>query len=183
MKILSELLHLASDFETQNKDGNLSDLLQYLQLLRNFDMEIQEGFEITDAVRVSTIHQSKGREFPIVFIADVAQRKFPGDYRPKKFYVPDELAKGFGISSEKREFYLEEEKRLFYVAISRAQNHVFVLYAKKILEKTRLYSPSQFLEKDLNFENDSLIQVIDVDSEYKHPQPEFYNEKELLKND
>ena len=35
----------------------------------------------------------------------------------------------------------------------------------------------------MDFENDSLIKVIDVDSEYKHPQPEFYNEKDLLKND
>ena len=61
----------------------------------------EDGFEINDAIRVSTIHQSKGREFPIVFIADVAQRIFPGDYRPKKFYVPDELAKGFGFFQSK----------------------------------------------------------------------------------
>ena len=182
-KILGELQHLANEFEIQNNNGKLKEFIQYLQLLNSFDVEIQEGFEIPDAIRVSTIHQSKGREFPIVFIADVAQRKFPGDYRPKKFYVPDELAKGFGISSEKREFYLEEEKRLFYVAISRAQNHVFVSYAKKILEKTRLYGPSQFLDKDLDFENDSLIEIIDVNSEYKQPQPAFYDKKDLLKNE
>ena len=100
-RILLELQNLANDFETQNRKGKLSEFIQYIQSLRNFDIEIQEGFEIPEAIRVSTIHQSKGREFPIVFIADVAQRKFPGDYRPKKFYVPDELAKGFGISSEK----------------------------------------------------------------------------------
>ena len=131
---------------------------------------IQEGFEVPDAVRVSTIHQSKGREFPIVFIADLAQRKFPGDYRPKKFYVPDELAKGFGISSEKREFYLEEEKRLLYVAISRAQNQVFISYAKKSIGKPRLYQPSQFLKNDLFFENNSLIDVIEINSNDTQPQ-------------
>ena len=182
-KILGELQHLANDFETQNRHGTLKEFIQYLQLLNSFDVEIQEGFEIPDAIRVSTIHQSKGRQFPIVFIADVAQRKFPGDYRPKKFYVPDELAKGFGISSEKREFYLQEEKRLLYVAISRAQNYVHISYAKKILEKTRLYSPSQFLVEDLRFENNSLIKVIDVDSEYKVPQATHYDKKDILKND
>ena len=44
-KILSELQHLASDFETQNKDGKLSEFIQYLQLVRNFDVEFEEGFE------------------------------------------------------------------------------------------------------------------------------------------
>ena len=182
-KILSELQHLASDFETQNKDGKLTELIQYLQLLRSFDVEIEEGFEIPDAVRVSTIHQSKGREFPIVFIADVAQRIFPGDYRPKKFYVPDELAKGFGISSEKREFYLEEEKRLFYVAISRAQNHVFISYALKSLGKSRLYKPSQFLQTDLQFENNPLIDVIQVDSNHTEPAKAFYSKNEVIRKD
>ena len=182
-KILSELQHLASDFETQNKNGKLSELIQYLQLLRNFDVEIEEGFEIPDAIRVSTIHQSKGREFPIVFIADVAQRKFPGDYRPKKFYVPDELAKGFGISSEKREFYLEEEKRLFYVAISRAQNHVFISYAMKNLGKPRLFKPSQFLESDLHFENNPLIESIQVDSDYNEPTNASFTKNEVIRKD
>jgi len=169
-RILLELQNLANDFETQNRKGKLSEFIQYIQSLRNFDIEIQEGFEIPEAIRVSTIHQSKGREFPIVFIADVAQRKFPGDYRPKKFYVPDELAKGFGISSEKREFYLEEEKRLLYVAISRAQNHVFISYAKKSIGKPRLYQPSQFLKNDLFFENNSLIDVIEINSDDTQPQ-------------
>ena len=182
-KILSELQHLASDFETQNKNGKLSELIQYLQLLRNFDVEIEEGFEIIDTVRVSTIHQSKGREFPIVFIADVTQRKFPGDYRPKKFYVPDELAKGFGLSSEKREFYLEEEKRLFYVAISRAQNHVFISYTMKNSGKSRLYKPSQFLENDLNFQNNPLIDVIQVDSNYNEITQPTYTKNEIIRKD
>ena len=179
-RILNELHHLANEFEIQNKRGKLSEFVQYLQLLGGFDVEIQEGFEIPDTVRVSTIHQSKGREFPVVFIADVAQRKFPGDYRAKKFYVPDELAKGFGVSAEKREFYLEEEKRLFYVAINRAQNYLFISYSKKYLEKSRLYSPSDFLAKDLDFENNPLIMIEDVDSEYTEPAVKNYGKNELL---
>ena len=182
-KILRELQQIANEFETQNKNGTLKDFIQYLQLLNTFDIEIQEGFEVHDAVRVSTIHQSKGREFPIVFIADLAQRKFPGDYRARKFYVPDELAKGFGISSENRQFYLDEERRLFYVGITRAQNHLFLSYARKILEKPRLYSPSQFLEKDLDFMNNPLIKIEDVDTTYSDSKKTFHSKNEILKND
>ena len=67
-KILGELQHLANEFEIQNNNGKLKEFIQYLQLLNSFDVEIQEGFEIPDAIRVSTIHQSKGREFPIVTV-------------------------------------------------------------------------------------------------------------------
>ena len=51
------------------------------------------------------------------------------------------------------------------------------------MEKTRLYGPSQFLDKDLDFENNSLIEIIDVNSEYKQPQAVFYDKKDLMKNE
>ena len=82
------------EFESQNKNGTLGDFIDYLRLLGEFDIELEENAEIEDAVQVSTIHQSKGKEFPIVFIVDVAQGKLPLRYQAKKFYVPNDLAKG-----------------------------------------------------------------------------------------
>ncbi|MFI5417251.1 MAG: 3'-5' exonuclease, partial [Nitrososphaerales archaeon] len=51
----------------------MSEFIDYLKLLGEFDVELEENSEIRDAVQVSTIHQSKGKEFPIVFVTDVSQ--------------------------------------------------------------------------------------------------------------
>ena len=48
-----------------------------------FDIELEEGYEFDDAVRVTTIHQSKGKEFPVVFIVDVATNKLPLKYQAR----------------------------------------------------------------------------------------------------
>ena len=92
--ILKELYNLSLEFESQNKNGILSEFIDYLKLLGEFDVELEENMEIRDAIQVSTIHQSKGKEYPIVFITDLAQGKLPLRYQAKKFYVPNDLAKG-----------------------------------------------------------------------------------------
>ena len=58
-----------------NPHGNLGEFISHLSLMGEFDIELEEGYEFDNAVRVTTIHQSKGKEYPIVFIADLAVNK------------------------------------------------------------------------------------------------------------
>ena len=158
--ILKELYHLSLEFEAQNKNGMLGEFIDYLKLLGEFDIELEENSEITNAVQVSTIHQSKGKEFPVVFVVDVAQGKLPLRYQAKKFYVPNDLAKGLMRDEDEKALSLQEERRLFYVAMTRAQNLLFVTFPIKYAQNVRNSKPSVFLE-EVDFENNPLIEIID----------------------
>ncbi|WP_438332252.1 UvrD-helicase domain-containing protein [Burkholderia pseudomallei] len=83
-----------------------------------------------DAVRLMTIHGAKGLEFPVVHLAGVNQDSMPGAYRPSKCPPPDEMVVGAAGSSDEagRAAHAQEQECLFYVAMSRARDQLF-LYA------------------------------------------------------
>lgn len=158
--ILKELYHISLEFESQNKNGTLSEFIDYLRLLGEFDVELEENSEIRDAIQVSTIHQSKGKEFPIVFVSDVSQGKLPLRYQAKKFYVPNDLAKGLQKGEDEKSLSLQEERRLLYVAMTRAQNQLYLVFPTKYAQNVRQSKPSVFLE-EIDFENNPLVNLID----------------------
>lgn len=147
--LLNELYKIALEYESLNPHGGLDDFIKYLNLMGQFDIELTEGQE-EEAVQVTTIHQSKGKEFPVVFVVDVAANKLPLRYQAKEFYVPNDLSKGVKIDEDEKELHVQEERRLFYVAMTRAQNMLFVTYAKKYGQNVRETKPSKFLE-EINF--------------------------------
>lgn len=96
---------------------------------------------------MTTIHQSKGKEFAVVFMVDVATNKLPLRFQGKEFYVPNDLSKGIKRNEEEKKLYLQEERRLLYVAMTRAQNNLFITYAKRYGQNVRETKPSRFLEE------------------------------------
>lgn len=158
--LLNEIYNIALDFESINQNGTLEDFIKYLSLIGGFDLELKEGIEFDNAIQVSTIHKAKGKEFPIVFIVDVGKGKLPLRYRAKKFYVPPKLAKGLSRTENEKELYIEEERRLFYVAMTRAQNNLFITYAKRYGQNIRETKPSPFLD-EINFEDNPLVAIND----------------------
>ena len=80
-------------------------------------------------VSLLSVHASKGLEFEAVFVIDLAQNRFPNI----------RLSSGAGG--------IEEERRLFYVAVTRAKNELFLSYAKYDKNGKISYEPSQFLKE------------------------------------
>ena len=182
--ILKELQRIATEFETLNPHGSLSEFISHLTLMGEFDIELDEGYEFEDAVRITTIHKSKGKEYPVVFVVDVAINKLPLRYQAKKFYVPSELSKGVKITEDEKGLYIQEERRLLYVSMTRAQNLLFISYARQYEENKRESKPSRFLE-ELDFDNNRLISVEHFTSEDTEPETLLFEENriERLKND
>ncbi|MBQ8445044.1 MAG: ATP-dependent helicase, partial [Opitutales bacterium] len=104
---LESLIGFAEKFE------NLSDLLAQLALFSSetTDKDMRERNVGNDSLRLSTIHQAKGLEFPIVFVIGCADGLFP-------------------LRRAIEEGDLDEERRLFYVACTRAKEKLFMLYPK-----------------------------------------------------
>lgn len=157
--ILKEFYNIAVEYESLNPHSALDDFISYLSLMGQFDIELKEGLTADDSIQVTTIHQSKGREFPVVFIVDVATNKLPLRYQAKKFYVPNDLSKGIIRTEDEKELYLQEERRLLYVAMTRAQNLLYMTYAKRYGQNVRETKPSKFLD-EIKFEKNSLINLV-----------------------
>jgi DNA helicase-2/ATP-dependent DNA helicase PcrA len=106
------LSHLAEYCERRVAEGEAPTLDQYLQevsLLSDID-EVKAGGK---HVTLMTIHAAKGLEFPVVFIAGMERGLFPGN------------------RAEQQQDEMEEERRLFYVGITRAEERLYLSYAEK----------------------------------------------------
>jgi DNA helicase II / ATP-dependent DNA helicase PcrA len=154
--LLKEIYNYALEYETLYPEENLSEFISYLNYLFRFDLELPEELEEEDSILVTTIHQSKGKEFQIVFVVDAAKDKLPLRARTKKFYVPKDLAKGLVRDDDEKTLHLLDEKRLLYVAMTRAKSHLYITYAKDYENRKTEAKPSSFLE-ELDFTNNPLI--------------------------
>jgi len=154
--LLKEIYNYALEYETLYPEGNMADFISYLNYLFRFDLELPEELELDDSILVTTIHQSKGREFQIVFVVDAAKDKLPLRARTKKFYVPKDLAQGLVRDADEKTLHLLDEKRLLYVATTRAKSHLYITYAQNYEDRKKEAPPSQFLE-EVNFRENPLI--------------------------
>lgn len=125
---LRELVSLATRYDELDPEDGVEALLENAALQSDQD-EIKNKEEL-DAVRLMTVHSAKGLEFPYVFIAGLEEGLFPHER------LDD------GATDQ------EEERRLFYVALTRAQKKVFLSYAhlRTIFGSQRVNVPSSFLD-------------------------------------
>ncbi len=105
-----------------------------------------------DAVPVMTIHQAKGLEFPVVFLVDLVAGRFPSADRHDPLPLPDELLKEKSAGGD---FHRQEERRLFYVAMTRAREDVYFTSSQDVGGK-RARKPSLFVSEALDLDASEL---------------------------
>lgn len=132
---IEELVNGMRDFcDGRQEEGNLhvllSDYLSEIALLTDQD---EEQGEAQPKVTLMTIHSAKGLEFPNVFVVGLEENLFPSPLSSASYRA------------------LEEERRLFYVAVTRAEDHCYLSYAKSRFKygKMEFCNPSRFL-KDID---------------------------------
>ena len=128
-EMLDGIASFVADNQEQGLGISLSDYLQDASLATDFDRNTAE--KDADCVNMMTIHSAKGLEFPFVFIAGMEEGLFPSELSAES---PREL---------------EEERRLFYVALTRAEKQVVLTYAKSRFRngKMEFSSPSRFIRE------------------------------------
>jgi DNA helicase II / ATP-dependent DNA helicase PcrA len=161
--VLHQLYAIAQEYDAITREPGIADFLEYVDLLSRFSLEVEENEE-GDAVQILTIHRSKGKEFPVVFIADLAQRKFPLDFRRKPFSVPRALARGLTAGEDERALYLQEERRLCYVAMTRAEERLYLTRSRWYGENQQESRPSAFLS-EIAYQSNPIIRVVQVPAE------------------
>ena len=113
-----------------------------------------------DAVRLLTVHAAKGLEFPVVFVLRVTRPSFPSSYREDLVEFPTELRDpDTVIEGDPKQVHAQEERRLFYVAITRAEDQL-VLCANKGTRK-RDATPPGYVRELLTASTKSLMGCVD----------------------
>ena len=158
--LLTKFLEIAREYGEIVPQATVPDFLGYLDLLSGFSVEVEEREE-TDSVKVLTVHRSKGKEFPVVFVADMATHRFPLRYQSKPFSVPNDLSRGLKTGDDERSLFEQEERRLCYVAMTRAGHRLTFTLAQWYGENKNPTKPSKFLE-ELDYRNNPLIRVVEV---------------------
>ncbi|MCD6096911.1 UvrD-helicase domain-containing protein [bacterium] len=148
ISFLNQFFRRIERFEKENPDclvRNFIESIDRLIQLGDFGA-ISPELEGPESVKLLTVHAAKGLEFKYVFIVDLTNRQFPTSQRPDLIPFPDSLIKGIVPSGDT---HLQEERRLFYVGLTRAKDGLFLCWAKDYGTKT-LRKPSRFLyELDL----------------------------------
>lgn len=180
--VLNDILNNSYDFEKITPSATIKDFLKFSEHLEKFDVETNRGASGDNAVQVSTIHKSKGLEFEVVFIIDVATYKIPSKYSEKEFYVPREIAKGVLPSAEPKEEYLREERRILYVGMTRAINKLFITYPVQYEDRAKANKASKFLQA-LKPEKNKNVNFIKYDSNSKLEVLNHPDAVEVIKNE
>ncbi|HET8965025.1 MAG TPA: ATP-dependent DNA helicase [Candidatus Acidoferrum sp.] len=119
LKYVKRLTEFAKEWEGKSETRKLPEFLEYLDYFQQANETIAlEDDTPGDAVQLMTVHGAKGLEFAQVFVLRVNSRAFPASERMPLFTFPVELMKE---ELPQGDFHTQEERRLFYVALTRAQ--------------------------------------------------------------
>jgi DNA helicase-2/ATP-dependent DNA helicase PcrA len=127
---LNELVSVAREFDAQQPDGTLTDFLEQVSLVADAD-QIPDGEQHGGVVTLMTLHTAKGLEFPVVFLTGMEEHVFPHQR---------------SMTDDKE---LEEERRLAYVGITRAQQRLYLTraVARTWWGRPEYHKQSRFLDE------------------------------------
>jgi len=124
---VAQFLELAGDLESDSIDNSLRTFLDYIDSLQEAMGAIAAVTTLdSDAVSVLTIHSAKGLEFDYVFVPCLVKERFPSRAKREQLEVPSAL---LPEDIPAKEMHLQEERRLFYVAVTRARKRLFLSYS------------------------------------------------------
>ncbi|MGA2098309.1 MAG: UvrD-helicase domain-containing protein [Candidatus Acidiferrum sp.] len=136
-KYVTRLSEFAKEWEPKSDTGSLTELIEYLDYYEQAGGAIcLEDDAPGDAVQLMTVHGAKGLEFSQVFLLQVNSKKFPASERPRVFEFPAALMKE-GEPAE--QFHIQEERRLFYVALTRAEDRLTLTTLTEKKAKTPVF--------------------------------------------
>jgi len=122
---ISKFFDKLKTYEVDHEDATVFSVVDWINLsmqLGESPLVANEDWSENNAVNILTIHSAKGLEFPIVFLVNLVAQRFPTTEKKEQIPVPEELVKEI---LPKGDYHLQEERRLFYVGMTRAKDRLY----------------------------------------------------------
>ncbi len=184
---ISKFFDKLKSYESTHEDSSVFAIVDFLDLA----MEMGESplaseidWSVNDAVNILTIHSAKGLEFPVVFLVNLIEGRFPSRERKEQIPIPDELIKEVLPIGD---FHIQEERRLFYVGMTRAKEKLIFSAANFYGEGKRERKLSPFVIETIG--EQKVKQVKEKDNQLplfewkKEPEPVTSDKSQLTKVD
>lgn len=149
---IAKFFQRISSYSSEHEDVSVFAIVDWIDL----SMELGESPLAADvdwtennAVNILTIHSSKGLEFPVVFVVNLVTQRFPSRDRKEQIPIPQDLIKEQLPEGDEN---LQEERRLFYVAMTRAKDKLFLTSAKMYGDGKKERKLSPFVSEALGEE-------------------------------
>ncbi|HPS40862.1 MAG TPA: ATP-dependent DNA helicase [Candidatus Woesebacteria bacterium] len=146
--ILNALFAEVKSMLNNNHQLKLNDFLKQIATYQEHKIEIQSKTAVTDndAVYFSTVHSAKGMEWDYVFLINLVDKKWGNQKDNSKIKLPTGIIKNTDLSDKERN---EDDRRLFYVALTRAKKQLYLSFPLKIVENNQISDkfPSIFLQE------------------------------------
>jgi DNA helicase II / ATP-dependent DNA helicase PcrA len=131
----ARIQNIARFFDVVGSFGRMADEDRVFHFVRHLEMLMEAGDDPgtaeadpdLEAVSVLTVHRAKGLEWPVVFMVSLIHQKFPLNRRSDAIELPEPLVRDV---LPKGDFHLQEERRLFYVGMTRARDRLFLTGAQ-----------------------------------------------------
>lgn len=144
-KNISKFFDKLKTYEVDNDDATVPAVVDWLDLsmeLGESPLAANEDWTEINAVNILTVHSAKGLEFPVVFLVNLVSQRFPTIERREQIPIPEDLIKEVLPIGD---FHLEEERRLFYVGMTRAKERLYLTAADYYGEGKREKKLSPFI--------------------------------------
>ena len=126
---ISKFFDKLKSYEVDHPDANLFNVVDWLDLsaeLGESPLAADSDWGEINAVNIMSVHSAKGLEFPVVFLVNLVSQRFPTTERHEQIPIPEELIKEILPTGD---YHLEEERRLFYVGMTRAKDKLYLTAA------------------------------------------------------
>lgn len=151
-KNIAKLFDRLKSFEAEYPDASIFTTVDWIDLAMQMgesSVTDEIGWEDNNAVNILTIHASKGLEFPVVFLVNLVSQRFPTREQAEAIPVPEQLIKEILPEGN---YHLQEERRLFYVGMTRAKDNLILTAAKLYGDAKREKKVSPFVYETLGIE-------------------------------
>jgi DNA helicase II / ATP-dependent DNA helicase PcrA len=159
---ISKFFDKLKTYEVDHPESNIFNIVEWLNLsgeLGESPLAADTDWGEIDAVNILTVHSAKGLEFPVVFLVNLVSQRFPTTERHEQIPIPLALIKEILPTGD---YHLEEERRLFYVGMTRAKDKLYLTAANYYGEGKRDKKLSPFILESLG---DSYV---DASASLKH---------------
>ncbi|KKQ23345.1 MAG: hypothetical protein US40_C0017G0004 [Candidatus Roizmanbacteria bacterium GW2011_GWC2_37_13] len=150
---ISKFFNRLKAYESDHEDASINAVVDFIDMsveLGESPIASKTDIGQFNAVNIITAHSAKGLEFEVVFLANLTKGRFPTNERNEIIPIPDELIKEILPTGD---YHIEEERRLFYVSITRAKEKLYMTASRFYGAGKREQKISPFVIESLGEEN------------------------------